>query len=145
MCRLFFLFFVGNVFATDLANEMPQFVPIDFEKLHASRGKNVRLEGFIFFDREIFLFSDLNSLNSFSDSERVIMRFDSPKDYINLHGCFVSVIGRLKFVDGKSPHFVVDDVKNITRTGLLYSEALRRNPSKEPRCYLSIMSEIMSN
>ena len=134
-----------SVKAESLNNVLAPVIAIEEKKLHENDKKIVILEGYLFKDREVYLFPDSDALNKFSSSKRVTLKIASLSEISEFHGCFVSVLGKLKVVTGKEVRYILENVESIKRTGLFYDMAKSSDSATPPKCYLRAITEVMRN
>jgi hypothetical protein len=135
-----FSFFIK---ADSLADMIAPIIDFEEQTLNLNIGNRVILQGYLFIDREVYLFSDLDALNRFTSSRRVTLKLKNLTKNSKFHGCFVSVIGKLNLFRGKEVRYSLENVEPIKRTGLFYELALRKNSTKPPKCYLNAIVDVM--
>lgn len=129
--------------ANPLAETLTPIINFDHKSLQLNIENRVILEGYLFIDREVYLFSSLDSLNKFTSVDRVTIKANDEIELSNFNGCFVSVKGTLKLYTGNVSRYFLEDVDSVKRRGLFYDLALRQQPDKPPKCLVKAIIDVL--
>lgn len=127
--------------------------PVSLEELIADGsefiGKEVSVSAYLMIDNGMHLFPTIEAFDAFDFHRSVnILSKNSSEVPEKFSGCMINVIGTVKSHQYKKSIVVLDDIREIGRTGALYIQAKDKMESEgisgEPKCLGQALVDILA-